>query len=471
MIKLSESERCDPAVARGVLDSILSGESLLAIRNFERFLESSVRYLSQSYPDRWGVTLFQDGVRLNVGWVECLVLHSRGLRILLETESAPAGTKFYGGRYKKAPGCAMTNLTPSELRGAWRLFAESHCAALSIAAKHKPPRSIREANSTGLISMLGLPNPEYAVTQTTIPRRYWTAYWRQQYWEGNPEYQPVTFSGSDLFRKRGVSAGDFLYIISQNSGQLLLGGRMVVGNIVSRSQAVRIRKRNDLYEAEQWAVGKEGSGTPLHHHRQLAPTLARELRFVSNQSEEGEPLVFVNGRDLDRQTTRGIRQLTSRSASLLDDIIEMTEELARTPGTTIITQEHLRLYRGNRDLAAAFHEEISDGVAFAEGSLKRVLVNRYERDPNAREACIRHYGVTCSACGFDFGVFYGEVATGFTHVHHLIPLSRLGAEYVLNPIEDLRPVCPNCHAMLHRRTPPYSIEDLRGIIDSRRSGS
>jgi hypothetical protein len=32
---------------------------------------------------------------------------------------------------------------------------------------------------------------------------------------------------------------------------------------------------------------------------------------------------------------------------------------------------------------------------------------------------------------------------------------------------DLRPVCRNCHAMLHRGTDVLSIDDLRQIIESR----
>ncbi len=33
---------------------------------------------------------------------------------------------------------------------------------------------------------------------------------------------------------------------------------------------------------------------------------------------------------------------------------------------------------------------------------------------------------------------------GFIHVHHLKPLSEVGYEYRVDPIRDLRPVCPNC---------------------------
>jgi 5-methylcytosine-specific restriction endonuclease McrA len=244
---------------------------------------------------------------------------------------------------------------------------------------------------------------------------------------------------------------------------------MTVGRIVSRDEAVRIRKRNDLYDAGEWAIGEQGSGTALHQHRQLAPEITRQLRFVSGPSATAKALLLVNDRDIDRQTIRGVRELTPESASLLDEIIEMTEVLPHSNDPTIISDEQLRRYRIQRDLALALYEQIQDGV-YVEGSVKRVLVNRYERDPGAREMCIRHHGTACSACGFDFTAAYGEVADGFIHVHHLILLSDIGPDYVVNPVEHLRPVCPNCHAIIHRRSPPYSIEDVQRFLESGRSG-
>lgn len=101
---------------------------------------------------------------------------------------------------------------------------------------------------------------------------------------------------------------------------------------------------------------------------------------------------------------------------------------------------------------------------YREGAVRQVLVNAYERDRAARQACIDHFGLACSVCGLRFEERYGTLGAGFIHVHHIVPLSELGPDYRLDPIEDLRPVCPNCHAMLHRARPPLSIEALRAAL-------
>ncbi len=115
-----------------------------------------------------------------------------------------------------------------------------------------------------------------------------------------------------------------------------------------------------------------------------------------------------------------------------------------------------------------FHDEpttqsIKGRNTYTEGDKKLVTSYRYERDPQAREECIRQYGTLCAVCGFDFGEIYGDIGEGFIHVHHLTPIARHETEYVIDPVKDMRPVCPNCHAMLHRRSPPYSIEELQYI--------
>lgn len=111
-------------------------------------------------------------------------------------------------------------------------------------------------------------------------------------------------------------------------------------------------------------------------------------------------------------------------------------------------------------------EEVLDDVSFYEGSKQRITVNAYERNAKARKICIAHYGACCQVCNLDFGKRYGEVGKGFIHVHHIKPLSDIKEEYKINPTQDLIPVCPNCHAIIHKKKPPYTIEEVKRFINS-----
>lgn len=98
-------------------------------------------------------------------------------------------------------------------------------------------------------------------------------------------------------------------------------------------------------------------------------------------------------------------------------------------------------------------------------ALATVGVNRYERDADARRICVAFHGTSCAACGFSFEASYGDVGAGFIHVHHLVPPAMLGRGYQLDPIADLVPLCPNCHAMAHLGvTTPRTVSELRSII-------
>ena len=116
---------------------------------------------------------------------------------------------------------------------------------------------------------------------------------------------------------------------------------------------------------------------------------------------------------------------------------------------------------------ATLPEEITVSGTYSEGTARTILVNAIERNPQARAACIAHYGPKCSVCRFDFGRVYPTVGEGYIHVHHLVPLASIGSEYKVDPVKDLRPVCPNCHAMLHTKNPPLKIEELRTLLRQR----
>ena len=107
-------------------------------------------------------------------------------------------------------------------------------------------------------------------------------------------------------------------------------------------------------------------------------------------------------------------------------------------------------------------------LGYTEGERQRSLVNKYERDERNRKLCIEAKGCRCAICGFDFEESYGELGKGFIHVHHIVPVSKIGPNYIIDPVKDLIPVCPNCHAMLHRVDPPMDPNMLSKILGSNR---
>lgn len=102
-----------------------------------------------------------------------------------------------------------------------------------------------------------------------------------------------------------------------------------------------------------------------------------------------------------------------------------------------------------------------------EGAKKQITVNAYERNQKARQLCLQKYGYKCCVCGFDFEEFYGDIGIGYIEVHHIKPLNEINKEYIVDPFNDLRPICPNCHSMVHKAS--ITIENLKDIIKKKRN--
>lgn len=68
-------------------------------------------------------------------------------------------------------------------------------------------------------------------------------------------------------------------------------------------------------------------------------------------------------------------------------------------------------------------------------------------------------------CGLNLEAIYGVAGREKIHVHHLIPLYFKQEEYIIDPIKDLRPVCPNCHYIIHSKKEPYSIQEVKDMLN------
>lgn len=111
-------------------------------------------------------------------------------------------------------------------------------------------------------------------------------------------------------------------------------------------------------------------------------------------------------------------------------------------------------------------EETKDKVTSiqTEGTPTEIRSIRYERNPINRQLCLHRKGYNCAVCGMNFYDVYGEIGYHYIEVHHTTPVSAMKPGYVFDVDRDLVPLCSNCHAMVHRCTPPYTIKELKEII-------
>lgn len=117
--------------------------------------------------------------------------------------------------------------------------------------------------------------------------------------------------------------------------------------------------------------------------------------------------------------------------------------------------------RGHR--IQPLHDRMND-IDYRDGKIRCLLSTRYERNRSLRDLCLQEYGYKCAGCNLVLSARYGPIAERLIHVHHLEPLAETG-ERIVDPKTDLRPLCPNCHAVVHLRTPPLTIEELKALIE------
>lgn len=97
------------------------------------------------------------------------------------------------------------------------------------------------------------------------------------------------------------------------------------------------------------------------------------------------------------------------------------------------------------------HQHIVLKDEYSEGAKRHIEEERHYRDRSARQVCIDYWGCQCQCCGMDYGEIYGkELGEGYIQVHHLKPISSFDDMHKIDPINDLVPLCANCHAMIHQ---------------------
>ena len=231
-----------------------------------------------------------------------------------------------------------------------------------------------------------------------------------------------------------VQKGDVVWLVTIRSGNLYLIGRVQVGKVTDQREASELLGTTDIWESSVHILAAEGTDKPISNI--LITLIAPDLRFIS---PTGRDRLTIKDGFIEAGQIQSMRLMTEKSSILLHAVLFET-------------------------LPKLIPEEVESGRTLVEGAVQRISVNAYERDREARNICMAHHGTDCCVCGFSFGRFYGESAEGFIHVHHLRPLSEIGKAYVVDPVTDLRPVCPNCHAVIHQGSCTLTIGEAKALI-------
>lgn len=186
----------------------------------------------------------------------------------------------------------------------------------------------------------------------------------------------------------------------------------------------------------------------------VAPMDKRRQVFYLAQVA-GPPRLY-GGDDPDIAFERRVEWLNDKRAYLRSEASRALNEVLKNRPTSRLLYEEYILKELRKLVGCLWYpDDLDESQSYPQAAKKQVVVNKYERDRKAREACIKIHGLRCVVCGFDFQEQYGEAGKGLIHVHHTTPVSQLDEGYRVNPRTDLCPVCPNCHAIMHpsrRRT-------------------
>ena len=187
-----------------------------------------------------------------------------------------------------------------------------------------------------------------------------------------------------------------------------------------------------------------------YYHNEMHFAPSRFVGYLNNKLEIHR--VKHNGKD-GRKTNNAISAMLSNKCTpnvqYEKSFISYCESLGITPKNMVkAKRKYWRL-------------EKEQQFDLLEGGVKQISMNRYERNPVARKRAIEKHGTTCKVCGLNFKEMYGEIGNGFIHVHHIIPLAKTKGIHSIDET-NLIPVCPNCHAMLHKGN--VSVEELQQII-------
>jgi predicted HNH restriction endonuclease len=242
-----------------------------------------------------------------------------------------------------------------------------------------------------------------------------------------------------------VKPGDVLWFVNVYLGRLFLLGRLRVEIVADDSELAQElvgSYRGEWQEADWYALANKYSVEKLREV-EITP-LAGLLRFNSRYADR---LTVDEGGHIEATQFRALRELNHDSAKILDDIWYEEVDVPQS------VQDYLEL--------------TEDDTSYAEGKIVTRTVRQRQRSrllvQDAKLQFKSKFGhLHCQICGFDFLATYG---IEYIEAHHTQPMASIEEEQMTS-VSELGMVCANCHRMIHQRTPPYSLEEVKSMIQA-----
>jgi Rad3-related DNA helicase len=222
--------------------------------------------------------------------------------------------------------------------------------------------------------------------------------------------------------------------LAERIGQLVDGSVVRQRNEPVADAMVRFDNAHVLIATAAWA----GLDTPVQWRSIVVPVVPFERPTIIDDKVESR---YIDARNT---AVRRLRQVIGRGLRSPDarcTVYFLDPRVSKLPAFWPAR------------FASAWSERPGDPGA-VEGARAEVLLSKAERDPSLRKRALAHYGLHCRACGLIPRV------EAQIEVHHLDPVSE-GVRRTR--LEDLCPLCRNCHSLAHSRTPPIPLDELEGM--------
>jgi hypothetical protein len=132
----------------------------------------------------------------------------------------------------------------------------------------------------------------------------------------------VLHAASNGFARAGLREGDRLYIVHYESRELFLGARLTVDRNATKSEAASAlgMSIDEVWDARDHVLAVPDTVQRLDPDRLIPRTTLNDLTLVRADGAEAGVKIDPDGA-ANQQTVRSVRELTTASAGVLDDLI------------------------------------------------------------------------------------------------------------------------------------------------------